>query len=233
RGGRGDGGDGGDDSDDGINPIASDSVGNGVDENCDLLDGVDGDGDGFASQASGGEDCDDTNGSAYPMADEFPGVIDLNCDGFENDDDNCYGVIESGVYYLYCETEVTWSTARNQCEDNGYEMASIRSEAENDAVWDMIDDDAWIGYRDVDSDSGWCNEYLRYEWTDGYSGYYDFEDYCSPWTDHFSTAGYNDWASGQPNNHGEDQDCAIMKYSLGKWYDEECSDTVYYLCTIR
>ena len=169
----------------------------------------------------------------YPLADEFPGVIDLNCDGFESEDDNCYGVTESGVYYLYCETGVNWSTARDLCEDNGYEMVSIRSSSENGTVWDLISDNTWIGYKDVDSDSGACNEYLRYEWTDGHTGYYDFEDYCWPWDDHFATSGYNNWASGQPNNYDDDQNCARIQIGSGKWYDDYCSDTRHYLCTIR
>ena len=222
-----------DDDDDNINPLASDNVGNGVDENCDLLDGVDDDGDGFASQASGGEDCDDGNGSAYPLAEEFPGVIDLNCDGFESIDNNCYGVTEFGVYYLYCETEVTWSTARERCEDHGYEMVSIRSADENDTVWNMISDNTWLGYKDMNSDSGNCHEYLGYEWTDGYTGYYDFEDYCWPWADYSSSGGYNNWSSGQPNNHDDDQDCARIQIESGNWYDDDCSDPRHYLCTIR
>ena len=140
---------------------------------------------------------------------------------------------ESGVYYLYCETGVTWSAARNLCEDNGYEMVSIRSSDENDVVWSMISNNTWLGYKDMDSSSGACHEYLGYEWTDGYTGYYDFEDYCWPWTDHFSSGGHNNWATGQPNNHDDDQDCARMQIGSGKWYDDDCSDSRDYLCTIR
>ena len=44
-----------------LNPGEPDTVGNEIDENCDGLDGVDGDGDGTPSVASGGTDCDDNN----------------------------------------------------------------------------------------------------------------------------------------------------------------------------
>ena len=47
------------DQDNTIYPGATDTVGDDVDQNCDQLDGVDGDGDGVASVASGGDDCDD------------------------------------------------------------------------------------------------------------------------------------------------------------------------------
>ena len=39
----------------------TDIVGDGIDQNCDGLDGTDVDGDGFASVASGGDDCDDNS----------------------------------------------------------------------------------------------------------------------------------------------------------------------------
>ena len=42
-----------------FHPGATDVVGDGKDQNCDGLDGVDADGDGLAGEASGGEDCDD------------------------------------------------------------------------------------------------------------------------------------------------------------------------------
>jgi predicted outer membrane repeat protein len=52
------------DCDDGqtsFNPAATDIVGDVFDQNCDGVDGTDFDGDGFASLASGGDDCDDTD----------------------------------------------------------------------------------------------------------------------------------------------------------------------------
>ena len=45
------------------NPYATDSVGDGMDQNCDGIDGVDVDGDEWASELSGGSDCDDTDPS--------------------------------------------------------------------------------------------------------------------------------------------------------------------------
>lgn len=48
-----------DDSDAGIYPGASDTTVDGVDQDCNNVDGPDGDGDGFAPESAGGTDCDD------------------------------------------------------------------------------------------------------------------------------------------------------------------------------
>lgn len=55
---------------------------NGKDDNCDGVDGVDGDGDGHASKATGGGDCDDSAASVHPgAADSVGDGVDQDCDG--------------------------------------------------------------------------------------------------------------------------------------------------------
>ena len=78
-----------DDSDGEIHPDANDAVGDGVDNNCDGLDGEDADGDGYASIDSGGDDCDDGDIAANPGGVEVPyDGIDQDClDGDEVDVD--------------------------------------------------------------------------------------------------------------------------------------------------
>lgn len=70
-----------DDTKPSINPSATDLAGDGVDQNCDEVDGTDADGDDVASEVSGGTDCDDADSAVLPGATDSVGDgIDQNCD---------------------------------------------------------------------------------------------------------------------------------------------------------
>ena len=65
-----------------IHPGATDRWDDGIDQNCDGLDGVDGDSDGYASELSGGDDCNDDEAGISPGATETPdNGIDEDCSG--------------------------------------------------------------------------------------------------------------------------------------------------------
>lgn len=66
-----------------VNPAASDIVGDLIDQNCDGIDGTDMDRDGFASEASGGSDCDDFDATVNPDYGirDVTDYVDSNCDG--------------------------------------------------------------------------------------------------------------------------------------------------------
>jgi hypothetical protein len=54
----------------------------GIDQDCDGVDLLDGDGDGFDDEAVGGDDCDDADPAVFPGAWEWDNdTIDHNCDG--------------------------------------------------------------------------------------------------------------------------------------------------------
>lgn len=74
-----------DDTNPGINPSSTDIVGDLIDQNCDGIDGTDMDRDGFASEISGGDDCDDTRDDMNPGTGWFEPTdgTDQNCDGFD------------------------------------------------------------------------------------------------------------------------------------------------------
>ena len=121
-----------DDAEPAVFPGADDSVGDGVDQNCDGADGVDADGDLFASVASGGEDCDDSSADVSPAAVERceAGGVDEDCDGLVNDDDpgvqggvTAYfdedgdGYGGSGASAVYCAAPAGWVAELGDCDD--------------------------------------------------------------------------------------------------------------------
>ena len=70
-----------DDGNGAFNPVATDVVGDGFDQNCDGIDGTDADGDGFAADWSGGDDCDDADPLLTPA--------DLDGDGWSTCEGEC------------------------------------------------------------------------------------------------------------------------------------------------
>jgi hypothetical protein len=65
-----------------VHPGAIDRPYDGVDSDCDGASDFDADGDGHASSAWGGDDCDDTNASVHPgAADTWYDGVDSDCDG--------------------------------------------------------------------------------------------------------------------------------------------------------
>ena len=103
-------------------PGAPDSVGDDVDQNCDLADGVDADGDGHATIESGGDDCDDTSREVQPDAyDTWYDGVDSDCLG--NDD---YDRDEDG--------DQSSEYGGTDCNDNDPGIPSPE-------VWDEVDND--------------------------------------------------------------------------------------------
>jgi len=99
-----------DDCDDGnpaINPDATDIVGDAIDQNCDGIDGTDFDQDGYASLASGGDDCDDQLASMNLDDADADGAT--SCDGDCDDADPALESLD--------DDGDGWSTCDGDCDD--------------------------------------------------------------------------------------------------------------------
>ncbi len=104
------------DGDDGVSPGTEESLGNGIDDDCDgTVDAgtVDGDGDGYSTD---GGDCDDANGARYPGNPEQPDGVDNDCDGTADEGTSMYDDDGDG----FCDDPVscTDGTGPGDCNDD-------------------------------------------------------------------------------------------------------------------
>jgi hypothetical protein len=89
-----------------VHPDAPDLVGDAVDNDCDGVDGVDLDDDGWASVASGGRDCDDTLFNHHPGAVDTVGDdVDQDCDGVDGVDADRDGWASTASWGFDCDDD--------------------------------------------------------------------------------------------------------------------------------
>lgn len=204
-----------------------------IDDNCDgLVDDVDdvyldADNDGFGDATSpidgcdagpftspNADDCDDTDETVNPGAEEVCNAQDDTCDGEIDEGGACPCPVETfeGRAFAFC-TEVglpfdaTWNIANQACGAAGYSLASIHSEAEDDFVTETAASYSsgtwWIGLNDRRSEG-------NYQWSDG-----------SPFD-------YEGWDTGEPNNAGN-EDCGELR-TTGGWNDVSCFAGRPFIC---
>ena len=114
-----------------------------------------------------------------------------------------------GYCYKVDTTPVTRSSAQSKCEALDSNLASIHSVEENQFVWDQ-------SYR--------INGAVDLS-------YIGFNDQTTPsWTDN-SVVDFDYFVSGEPNSNQEF--CAAMFLSSGKWADTPCSYREPFTCKKR
>ncbi|XP_056598468.1 macrophage mannose receptor 1b isoform X2 [Triplophysa dalaica] len=103
----------------------------------------------------------------------------------------------------------TWSDALDYCRELGGDLLSIHQDA--DIPWKLSGHPAWIGYSIQDPSVG-------YVWSDG------------------SASSYQNWASDEPNNLNNMENCVEMRISWwkqdGVWNDVNCQDKKDWYCQI-
>ena len=175
----------------------------------------DADGDGYDDTACGGTDCDDTDASIHPGADEYCNGVDDDCDGTIDEDD----AVDTSTYYAdddgdgygdatsttdACDAPSGYVTDDTDCDDTDGAVNPGATE-----VCNGIDDDC-DGY--IDSDDSSLD--LRTATT-----YYADSD-GDGWGDAGSTARECDPPSGYVTN---DKDCDDTDADIYPGADEYCN----------
>mmetsp|Transcript_6959 Transcript_6959/g.9338 ORF Transcript_6959/g.9338 Transcript_6959/m.9338 type:complete len:1729 (+) Transcript_6959:360-5546(+) len=112
-----------------------------------------------------------------------------------------------GSCYAAFTTELTFSEAQSACTEAGASLVSIHSEDENGFVRGLLATDFWIGLSDVSLEG-------TFLWDDG------------------SSTSYTRWYTGEPNDYLGAEDCTEFYFSTGYWNDQDCSETLPYICKV-
>jgi len=125
-----------------VTPDAFDTLGDGVDLNCDGADGMDADGDGWANATSGGIDCDDSDPSSFPgdgVCPLFESCLDLLTDD-PSLTDGFYTVFPGGVpLSTYCNMSGGgWTAVDSEDPDDGIDTAWSNTQSTSCGQWGTI-----------------------------------------------------------------------------------------------
>ena len=120
---------------------------------------------------------------------------------------------ESCYFVANASSASTWSNSRRFCQNLGADLAVIKSENENQFVYDLLrntsgDRSGWIGlYRRADREFYWLDDRPR-------------------------KGNYQKWNDGEPNDAHGTEDCGhvIGGNSDGKWNDITCSTSLVAIC---
>ncbi|XP_046378823.2 macrophage mannose receptor 1-like [Haliotis rufescens] len=111
--------------------------------------------------------------------------------------------------YQFSDQQLTWYDADSTCKAHGGRLASIEASEESYFITGRIrgklSADYWIGANDLGTEGGW-------RWADN------------------KPFGYLNWNAGEPNNYGNNEDCAAVLSSTGRWHDTVCTERRGYIC---
>ncbi|XP_007547868.1 ladderlectin-like, partial [Poecilia formosa] len=114
--------------------------------------------------------------------------------------------------YKYVPTLMTWADAEQHCVNQGANLVSIHSLAEENFVkmlirnFDPIESPNWIGLSDIHKDG-------TYFWSDG------------------SRFNFMFWNAGEPNNNGGPEPCVhTNRGSAKRWNDTLCRLKYSFVC---
>merc|ERR1712051_62459 len=112
---------------------------------------------------------------------------------------------DNGNCFKVVTTKLNWSKANKACKDLGDAiLATIEDSTACDFIKGKLSANSWIGATWVKKDGKW-------KWANG------------------ETFDFNKWKDSSDIKN-EDEDCAYIMSSNGKWQDEDCSKKMHYVC---
>ncbi|KAM6469347.1 hepatic lectin-like isoform 1-T1 [Liasis olivaceus] len=112
-----------------------------------------------------------------------------------------------GACYFFSFQQLIWHTAKNHCEQQHSQLVVITNQYEQNFLQSRTRGERyWIGLSDNNIEGHW-------RWVDN--------------TDYRTS--FKNWARGEPNDHGNDEDCAQI-HEAGEWNDVSCNTKSFYVC---
>ncbi|XP_059210520.1 macrophage mannose receptor 1-like [Centropristis striata] len=118
----------------------------------------------------------------------------------------CCDVRGQDVTFVLTDFKMNWTEAQSYCRENHTDLASVRNQAENQKVYELVPGRytyVWIGlFRD------------SWKWSDG------------------SSSSFRHWLPGQPDNSKGTEACAAADFSSsGRWVDLNCNSRRPFICS--
>uniref|UniRef100_A0A8C9QKS2 C-type lectin domain family 4 member K n=1 Tax=Spermophilus dauricus TaxID=99837 RepID=A0A8C9QKS2_SPEDA len=115
-----------------------------------------------------------------------------------------------GNFYYFSHTPKTWYSAQQFCMSRNSHLTSVTSKSEQEFLYKTASDfPFWIGLTKTGSEGNWY-------WTDN-----------TP----FNDPSLRFWIPGEPNNAGNNEHCADIRFPLlMSWNDASCDKTLPFVC---
>ncbi len=110
---------------------------------------------------------------------------------------------------------MSWEDSRANCLGYGADLVSVLTSWESDFIYQQIGARGaknygfWIGLFRNKTTGDWI-------WSDG-------NNFTNPWL----------WGDGQPNNHNDNESCAVMNTHGYGWHDYNCAILFFSVCKRR
>ncbi|XP_035678932.1 uncharacterized protein LOC118417473 [Branchiostoma floridae] len=118
-----------------------------------------------------------------------------------------WSVFNGKCYKVFTET-LTYSQAKQNCNDHGGRLAMIKDSAINNFLKTLPSDHKWFGLSDQVTEG-------QFLWEDGTS---------------LASTGFTDWYPGEPNG-GAGENC--VQYWRHSWNDRGCTDLLGFTCEVQ